>query len=396
MQKVIPFSDLAQADLVVDAVYEGGAAGNFSDDPLGRLLGVGNQGGFRFVGSLEAVRLCALYSDLSQPDWPDALYPETGQFVYYGDNRHPGQELHDTPRKGNLLLRQFFEHLHNGDRVRIPPIFVFTKGAVGRNVLFRGLAVPGAAGVGQTEDLVAVWKTTSGQRFQNYRALFTILNEGRVDRMWIDAVRGGGDPRDGAPKSWLRWLDSGSYSPLAAPRTLDYREPTAQLPDDPSRIKLLNVIVDYFKAHPEREYAFEKCAVDVVRRMDRNVTAVDLTRPWRDGGRDAVGKYRIGTADSSVEVDFALEAKCKKPSSTNSSGVKETSRLISRLRYRQFGIFVTTSCVGRQAYKEIVEDGHPVLILSGADIMDVLFASNISTTGKVKKWLADTAPVKGK
>src|SRR5229473_1355357 len=37
MAKVIPFLALADANLVIDAVYEGGTKGNTGDDPLGRL-----------------------------------------------------------------------------------------------------------------------------------------------------------------------------------------------------------------------------------------------------------------------------------------------------------------------------------------------------------------------
>jgi hypothetical protein len=43
-------------------------------------------------------------------------------------------------------------------------------------VQFRSLAVPGATGIASTEDLVALWKSSRGQRFQNYRALFTVLD----------------------------------------------------------------------------------------------------------------------------------------------------------------------------------------------------------------------------
>jgi hypothetical protein len=53
---------------------------------------------------------------------------------------------------------------------------------------------------------------------------------------------------------------------------------------------------------------------------------LDVTRPSRDGGRDAVGKLRVGTGPGAILADFALEAKCYGP--TNSVGVRELSRLI--------------------------------------------------------------------
>lgn len=120
--------------------------------------------------------------------------------------------------------------------------------------------------------------------------------------------------------------------------------------------------------------------------MDSNIVDYDVTRPWMDGGRDAIGKYRIGAdIDSSILVDFALEAKCY--DLNNGVGVRETSRLISRLRHRQFGIFVTTSYIGRQAYKEIIEDGHPVVIMSAIDIAKTLIKTGKNTPTKVDYWL---------
>ena len=104
--------------------------------------------------------------------------------------------------------------------------------------------------------------------------------------------------------------------------------------------------------------------------MMPDVVTLDVTRPSRDGGRDGIGQLRVGTGPSGILVDFALEAKCY--SSSNSVGVREMSRLISRLRHRQFGVLVTTSWVDLQAYKEIKEDGHPIIVVSAADIVDLL------------------------
>lgn len=62
------------------------------------------------------------------------------------------------------------------------------------------------------------------------------------------------------------------------------------------------------------------------------------------------------------------------------------SRLISRLRYRQFGVLVTTSYINTQAYKEIIEDGHPVLIINAADIARILRGQGIDYKS-VDTWL---------
>ena len=62
------------------------------------------------------------------------------------------------------------------------------------------------------------------------------------------------------------------------------------------------------------------------------------------------------------------------------------SRLISRIRYRQFGIMITTSYVDKQAYQEVVEDGHPILIVTATDIAGILRRNAINSSN-VDDWL---------
>lgn len=121
--------------------------------------------------------------------------------------------------------------------------------------------------------------------------------------------------------------------------------------------------------------------------MDNNFQKFNLTRPWRDGGRDAIGIYAIQSGSAinyPLRMECALEAKCY---GTNTSvGVKEISRLISRIRYRQFGIMITTSFVDKQAYSEVVEDGHPILIVTAADIARILINNSINKEN-IESWL---------
>jgi len=157
-------------------------------------------------------------------------------------------------------------------------------------------------------------------------------------------------------------------------------------------LAILSAINAYFDNHKDGKYKFEACAAELTRLALSSVTEINLTRPWRDGGRDALGNYRIGRGSGGISVEFAMEAKCKKPSPNNSCGVKAVSRLISRLRYRQFGVFVTTSCLGEQAYKEIVEDGHPIVVIAGIDICALLKEIEVSSAALVIKWLSTEFP----
>lgn len=386
MPGAIDFQWLSGVDFILEQVYRGGTHGTVADDPLSALLPVGNQGGFRYKGSPARgdVRLVVLYTSGHNIDWPDELDVTTGTFTYYGDNRHPGRELHDTQRKGNLILRDAFANAAGGpiERALVPPFLLFEKATVeGRDVRFRGLMVPGSPLVLADEQLVAIWRNRGGQRFQNYRAAFTVLNESVISRTWINSVLAG-RADIGAPRAWARWVGGGVYDALVAPPTTQHRTRADQLPDDAQGMGLLNTLWGYFRDDPVR---FERCGVELFRFSVPGLENVDVTRPTRDGGRDALGQLAVGPAADPIRLDFALEAKCYEPG--NSVGVREVSRLISRIKHREFGVMVTTSYVHEQAYREIREDGHPIIVFSGRDIVNTLRAVGITTIPALQAWL---------
>lgn len=384
--RTISSDQLSTVDLAVDCLYQGGRKGNAGDDPLHLLLPVSNQGGFRIVGTKNRPRLVVLTTGLDDPDWPDEIEKETGRFTYFGDNKLPGNGLHDTPRYGNLLLKNMFGLAHGSaeQRMDAPPVLIFAKGGSGRDMVFLGLAVPGGESLDQNNDLVAVWRLRDGSRFQNYRATFTILDVPLVSRQWIAELADGNPLGPSCPAAWRAWVERGTFFPLKAPRTLEYRAREEQLPKDAFGNAIISRIHAHFSDDP---YRFEACAARLAQMMLPAVAGnIDLTRAVRDGGRDAVGRYRIGEGPSSVLVDFALEAKCYHPS--KSVGVKELSRLISRLRHRQFGVLVTTSFVASQAYQEIKEDQHPIVIISAIDIVKLLIRHGIGGQAELDEWLS--------
>jgi hypothetical protein len=164
---------------------------------------------------------------------------------------------------------------------------------------------------------------------------------------------------------------------------LEHRKPQEQLADDSVGRAMIAAIQHHFS---EDHYRFEACAAKIAEMMLQNIASIDLTRRVRDGGRDAIGRYRIGSGQSAVLVDFALEAKCYADS--NPVNVKDLSRLISRLRHRQFGILVTTSYVATQAYQEIKEDQHPIVVIAARDIVRILKAAGFGTEAAVCEWLS--------
>jgi hypothetical protein len=387
--QIYGMNELDTADLLVDAVYQGGRRGGAGDDPLPRLIGVSTGGGFRYRGRVDGLELVALTSNKRDPDWPDELDRETGIYTYYGDNKVPGRELHGTRRFGNQLLRRMFEDAHGGQvgRSRVPPILAFASAGMWRDVVFLGLAVPGVAGGNRSEDLVAVWRSRENSRFQNYRARFTILRTESASRRWLSSILERRPNPALAPEAWIDWVETGRITPLLAPRTIQYRRRKEQLPGDADEVEMVRLIYEFFSEDP---FGFERCAAELARMMLPTIAVLDLTRRSRDGGRDGIGQFRIGTGPGSILVDFALEAKCY--DTKNAVGVREVSRLISRLRHRQFGILVTTSCVDDQAYKEIREDQHPIVVIAATDIAKLLKGNGYGTADSVRAWLKQAFP----
>lgn len=384
----MPFADLPRADLVVDGLYEAGPEKDVRADPLQRLLPVGNQGGFRYKGSVPRPRLVVLYTTGGVPEWPDELDETTGTFTYYGDNKHPGRALHDTVRRGNLILHEAFASMRDSadSRATLPVFLVFSSQGGKRDVRFRGLAVPGSPVLDRDEELAAVWRAEAGERFQNYRAKFTILDVSGIARQWIDSVIAGNPINDMAPEPWLRWVRDFKYEVLAAPPIRPVRSRDDQLPaaDDRAGWGLLETVYRTYREEPVR---FERAAVGIAQLAVPLPTTMDVTRPSVDGGRDAIGLMQVGHSVDPVWISLALEAKCYEPGKS-SVGVKETSRLISRLRHRDLGFMVTTSFVARQAYEELREDRHPVVVLSGGDVVRELRRRGVTSPLEFSLWAA--------
>ena len=189
-----------------------------------------------------------------------------------------------------------------------------------------------------------------------------------------------------APPAWKSYIDGHSVQPLMCKLERMVKTREEQLPSEDLDIQMLNIIHDYF-IEKDHGYSFEKFANELTMSMEDRVVDISTTSPYKDGGFDGVGKYKLfKDSQNEVLVDFYLQAKCY--ALDNAVVVKDTSRLISRIKDRQFGIMFTTSYVAKQAYEEILEDGHPIIIMTGKNIIDYLKKEEeIYTTDGLVKWL---------
>ncbi|MCT6929630.1 MAG: HNH endonuclease [Lysinibacillus fusiformis] len=222
------YEELSKAPLLINSIYEGGAKGNpAADDPLTKLFkvdgftkSVGNRGGFRKSTkelngkTTKVIAYGVIFSTGKIKEWPDTYNKSTGTFIYYGDNKEPGNHYLNTKQKGNAWLKDIFEKAYGPSDARktIPPMFVFESTGVGLNVEFLGVAVPGVKG--KTCDQALELKTfgESPNQFQNYKAHLTMINiepEG-VSREWLAQLKNiNGDNQKYAPKEWINFLENG-------------------------------------------------------------------------------------------------------------------------------------------------------------------------------------------
>lgn len=409
MNTNVSFDDVVNkknTSLIIDCIYENKKPNvDYSCRVLPKLMNVQNSGGFRPIGEYKHnfdVKYVVLYSTNEDIYWQDILDEELGLYIYYGDNQQPGRDIYDTKLGGNLILKKSFDLTSSDDieeRKKIPPFFLFEK-TKENDVKFSGLLVPGYKDINQKEWLTAIWaKRNEGGRFQNYKAMFTVLDissgceankdNASIDLRWLEDLKNGnGYESIYAPIAWKKWISKGVYKPLTVNLDSRIRSKEEQLPNQQNHMNMLNYIHDYFIDKPSY---FESFAIAITMLADNNIINCENTRPTKDGGRDGIGEYRImNKLSQSLKTTFAVEAKCYDVN--NSVGVKETSRLISRIRHRQFGVFVTTSFVDKQAYKEIIEDEQPIAILSGIDIIDILLQNQITDIELLKEYLEKYFP----
>jgi hypothetical protein len=216
-----------------------------------------------------------------------------------------------------------------------------------------------------------------------------LANGGRreVPELPLDELPSGQLLGPSCPNPYRDWVEKGKYTPLESPRTVEYRTKAQQAPETKKDEALVKAVYDYFVDDP---YAFEACAIELWSMQAKEPVEFVATRRSVDGGRDAYGSYQLGPGSDRIRLEWSLEAKLYAPG--NGAGVKETSRLISRLRHREFGVFVTTGYLGKQAYEEIRGDEQPIVVICGRDIADLLKQHGHPTPGAVNAWLAATFP----
>jgi len=306
--------------------------------------------------------------------WEDLVDLAHGRIVYWGDAKFDPERSIDDFR-GNRALRLGWEAVVDNRRGVVPPILHFSTAGPGY-VRFNGLCV--------LDRLDFTWFEDHGRPVRNYRAQLTVLDEHEVDLRWLQSrARARTDAELAAtarlaPRAWRRY-EAGMVDRLRIWASM-IRSTDAQLPEPGSPdADVLQQLVAMPPTH------FEAAVVSLLREMDEVRHTIHRTRPTADGGFDFHGSF---TLPPPLDYEISLLGEAKRYAPTTAVSPDRVSRLVARLNRGQYGLFVTTSYFTKQAQEEVVADGYPVKLISGADVTRMMREMRI-TQGPVisPRWL---------
>lgn len=206
-KKSFEFSELSEAPLIPNAIYKGGQRKSVADDPISKLLNVGNAGGIRTKKSKNGqIAYIVIISNSSNKDkYPNSFDEDSNLLSYYGDQYKVNIHPLDTKPKGNLNLKNLFELVYspNYSYSQPYPIFYFEKVPnSGRDHIFKGIAYPFV----KNEDLDEVCKIVKFNNIENYIFKFTVDNINDVSREWIIDLQVDSKKHTHAPQTWKDFL----------------------------------------------------------------------------------------------------------------------------------------------------------------------------------------------
>lgn len=155
-----------------------------------------------------------------------------------------------------------------------------------------------------------------------------------------------------------------------------------QVPTQPTELAMLDAIRERFGSEGEE---FSRCAIALWKLVAPSTGACEIDQPA--GGRASVvsGKYVLGPAEDSIELDFVLDAYCT--DADRGVGHAAMDRLIARVGSSHFGVLLTLSYVDDDVYRHIRDDREPVVVVCGQDIVDALKAHGYLDVASVREWV---------
>jgi HJR/Mrr/RecB family endonuclease len=300
--------------------------------------------------------------------WDDIIDYNSSKIFYWGDAKFDIRKGYKE-FEGNKCLMAIYEKYLEGENSTIPPILHFSKNKKGR-ITFNGLCI--------ITNVETTWFEDNKKPVKNYRFELTILDEERIRVNWlIDKIHSISD-HPYQPESWTSFQKGRIKKLNLFKKTIRNKE--AQLPQE--RSADAHVLESLVKLRPGE---FEAVLVELFKELPHINHNITRTRLVKDGGFDFFGEFTL-PFPFNYKIQFLGEA--KKYQRTNPVGPGLVSRLVARLGRGQYGIFVTTSYYTTQSQQEVFEDGYPVKLYSGLDVVNFFRELKLIDKGEIKKeWI---------
>lgn len=306
--------------------------------------------------------------DIARNPWDDVIDYSTGKILYWGDAKYHEKKQHND-FEGNQCLEKIWHLILEKKMEWVPPILHFSKPEKGQ-VQFNGVCV--------LEKLELTWFAENSKPVRNYRCTLSILDVDAVSIEWLhDRAKATNiaDFDSRGPKTWLDYKKG-------VVRKLDVWSPkirTAeqQLPPEGSNDAM--VLQQLVNLTPDQ---FEIVTVALFKQLPDVTHTITKTRSTRDGGFDFFGRF---TLPFPISYDIHFLGEAKKYARNTPISPRHVSRLVARLQRGQYGIFVTTSYYTKQAQEEVLQDGYPIKMFSGNDLIVFLKELNLIRGNKISQ-----------
>lgn len=343
------------------------------------LPGMGNSKGIRpvkyknFKSDLPAyiILITREVSHRHYNPWDDIIDYVSGKIYYWGDAKF-NKDKNYKDFDGNKVLLKVYENILDANFASIPPILHFSKSESGK-VVYNGLCV--------LRKLEMTWYEDKKIPIKNYRFELIILDEEEISVTWLnqrvncasfDLIN------NNSPVVWNEYL-KGRIKKIEVFKK-EIKSTGEQLPVENSDDD--KILTSLTNLNPTE---FETVIVELFRQMPYVHHNILRTRAVKDGGFDFIGEFTI-PYPLKYKIEFLGEV--KKYNRSNGIGPEMVSRLVARLGRGQFGIFVTTSYYTKQAQTEVLEDGYPVKLYNGIDLINIFRELRLIDNGEIKEnWL---------
>lgn len=346
------------------------------------LPGIGNSKGIRyarfknFKSDIPAfvVLLTREISHKHHNPWDDLVDYNTSKILYWGDAKFILNKDYKE-FEGNKVLMTVYEKWLEGKIDELPPVLHFSKKKTG-TIRFNGLCV--------LTNVETTWFEDVGRPVKNYRFELTILDAEEINVEWLlnrATVSYLNELNNElAPNAWNSFLIGRIDKLKLFKKEILTRED--QLPQESSNgAEILSSISNL------KPVEFEAVLVELLKSLPHINHNITRTRLVRDGGFDFFGKFNL-PFPFNYTIEFLGEA--KRYARTNPIGPGMISRLVARLARGQYGLFVTTSYYTKQAQEEVLEDGYPVRLYNGLDIINFLRELKLIEGNSIKvSWLRE-------